>query len=420
MEKMKVIVFEIYPKLGKTLVDLLKSIPFVECIENSINNTVEAFRLIHSEQPDVVFLGNDFPGMAGYQFTQTIRKEAAPTQVIMIAEVASTEMVRQAMRSGACDFISYRKLTTEELTLALEQAKQLANEERKTTGAHFERIEPAIHPAPQPTEEHRSKVVSVYSPKGGAGVSTITANLACILAAENLRVLVIDGDFLFGDMEILLNQRGNNSIKDLTRFTYNLEDDVIKSVIIQGNVDLLAAPSKAEEAAEITGPIFEVILQGLAKLGYDYILINTNSYLSDPTLVALDKSDTILLIGNQEIACVRSLSKFLSLAMTIGVHPENILLVMNKYENNSALSEDMITKRLEMKISHKVPQDYDTVIRANNLGIPFVNGNKELPVSQSIVGLARLLKKENKTEISGIGRIFQNVKKSLSRKPKGK
>ena len=418
MEMIKVIVFEINPKLAKNLLDKLKPIPFVEVLENSVNNTEEALKLILSLKPDVVILGNDFPGMTGYFFTQVIRKDASPTQVIMTAEVVSTEMVRQAMRSGACDYVSYKKLTTEELTLALEHAGQQAIEEKRLKAAPVEKKEPAATQIQKSAERQPAILISVYSPKGGAGVSTITANLACALAADTLKVLVIDGDFLFGDMEVLLNQRSNNSIKDLARFTDSLEEDVIKSVINQGKVDLLAAPSKAEEAAEITGPVFEKILHSLSRLEYDYLLLNTSSYLSDSSIVALDKSDTIILVGNQEISCVRSLSKFLNLLETIRVHPDRLMLVMNKFENNSILTIDKLTKRLEMTISHTIPLDHETVIHANNLGIPFVVGNEELPISKSIFELARLLTKENKKKLTGITKLFQNMKKSLGRKKK--
>ena len=407
MEKVKIIVFEINQKLVNNLKEKLKTIPFVEYLENNINNTEEALELVLSHKPDVVILGNDFPGMGGFFFTQIIRKEASPTQVIMIAEVVSTEMIRQAMRSGACDYFSYTKLSIEELTLALEHAGQQAIEEMRIKAAAGEIKEPAPTQLKKSTKNESAKIISVCSPKGGAGVSTITVNLACVLAVDNLKVLVIDGDILFGDMEILLNQRSNNSIKDLANFADSLDEDVIKNVINHGKVDLLAAPSRAEEAAEITGPIFEKILQSLSMLEYDYLLINTGSGVSDSSIVALDKSDTIILVANQEISSVRSMSKFLNLFETIRVHPDKLILVLNKFDNNSALTIDKISKSLEMTISHTIPLDYETVIHANNLGIPFVIENEELPISRSIFELARLLTKEDKIKLKGIAKLFK-------------
>ena len=207
MEKMKVIVFEIFPKIDKILNGLLRSISNVDLIENSVNNTEEALDLIMSQKPDIVLLGNDFPGEDGNYFTQIIRKNASPTQVIIIAEVVSAEAVRQAMRAGACDFISYKNLTVEELSLALERAAQLIMEERDLRGsASEEKTETVTQTVTKSKTGEPAKIIALYSPKGGSGVSTITANLSLVLTNLGYRVLVLDGDFLFGDMGVLLNQ----------------------------------------------------------------------------------------------------------------------------------------------------------------------------------------------------------------------
>lgn len=414
MEKIKVIVFEIFPKFGKTLIELLKSIPFVEFVENDVNNTEEALELVYSQKPDVIILGNDFPGIDGYYFTQIIRQEAAPTQIIMIAEMASAESVRQAMRAGACDFISYKKLSVEEVTLALEHAGKLAHEERKSKLAPKERTEPAPQKQIKPAEKRPAKTIAVYSPKGGVGVSTITANLACVLSSNDHKVLVVDADFLFGDMEVLLNQRSNNSIADLVRYKDNLDEDVIKIVITHGKVDLIAAPSTAEESVEITGPVFEKIFSALSNLDYDYVLINTGSYLSDSTIMALDKAETLILVGTQEISSIRALHMFLNLIGTLRIHPEKLLLVINRFENNAILTKDRLKKRLEMDVSHIIPQDYGTVLLANNLGVPFVTDKNKLPISQSIVELANIIKKGNVNKFPNIAKAFEKAKKSLT------
>jgi len=39
------------------------------------------------------------------------------------------------------------------------------------------------------------RILTVYAPKGGVGKTTISSNIACILALMGLRVLVIDLDF---------------------------------------------------------------------------------------------------------------------------------------------------------------------------------------------------------------------------------
>ncbi len=411
MEKITVIVFEIFPKVDKLLAGLLRSISNIELIENNVNNTEEALDLIMSKKPDVILLGNDFPGEDGNYFTQIIRKNASPTQVIILAEVASAEAVRQAMRAGACDFISYKNLTVEELSLALERAGQLVAEERNIRGTSPElKPEPVTPSTTKSKTGEPAKIFALYSPKGGSGVSTITANLALVLANEGYKVLVLDGDFLFGDMGVLLNQPSNHSIIDLARFEGNVDDEIVKDVITTGKVDLLAAPPSVEKSLEVTGPVCERVLDTLSKLDYDILLVNTSSNLSDPTMVILEKAETVILVVTQEITSVRALRLFMDLMRSLSIDSGKFEVVVNRFDKNSILTLAKLNKNLEIKISNTIPLDTPTVLLANNLGVPFVIDQKNLQISKSVSTLANfLLTRETKINASGISGTIKKV-----------
>jgi pilus assembly protein CpaE len=411
MEKIKVIVFEIYPMIEKTVRELLKSIPGIEIVDHNVNNTEEALELILVQRPDVVFLGNDFPGIDGYFFTKTIRQQAPLTQVIMFAEVASADSVRQAMRSGACDFISQKNLTVEELSPVLEHAVQLVDEEKRIKTTTEKEKKSAIILSDDFQTKKRSRIITVYSPKGGAGVSTITVNLAWSLTSTGNKVLIVDGDFLFGDMGVLLNQLSNHSIKDLVRVKGELEIEIIKEVINHGEVDLLAAPSDVESSIEITGPTFENIVKKVSQLDYDFILINTTSHLTDSTIVALESAEIILLIGTQEIATIRALRTFLDLMGALSIPHEKLALVINRFQNDSVLAAEKFNEFLKLDVFHAIPLDFGTVVLANNVGIPFVIEHKDLPISREIESLAIKItkgKKQNKAS------FISNLRKNLS------
>jgi pilus assembly protein CpaE len=420
MEKMKVIVFEILPKVGKNLHKLLKSIPFVDLIENDVNNTEEALELIKSTQPDIIILGNDFPGIDGYYFTSMIRKESAPTQVIMIAEAFSAESVRQAMRAGACDYIGHQNLTVEELSSALEHAGRLVEEESRTKSAAKEKKETIAHTRVKSLPKKPTRIITVYSPKGGVGVSTITANLAWSLASNSFKVLIVDGNFLFGDMGVLLNQQSNHSIIDLVRFEGELDLEVIKDVINHGEVDLLAAPPNADKFIEINGPTFEKILKELSVLDYDFMLINTSSQLSDPIIGALELAEEVILVGTQEISSVRAISLFLELLGPLSITREKILMVINRFEKRSILTLEKLKEYIKLDNFQSIPLDYDTALQANNLGIPFVVAHKNLPISNAVENLASLLIKgkrqalKRQKEPKGISHLLQNLRSRIS------
>ena len=55
------------------------------------------------------------------------------------------------------------------------------------------------------------KIITVYSPKGGAGCTTVAVNLAMILHNEETPVILVDGNLQFGDVSVFLNEQGKNS-----------------------------------------------------------------------------------------------------------------------------------------------------------------------------------------------------------------
>ncbi len=417
MDRLKVILLVSLPTIEATFNELFKAIPLVDLIEHDVNNTHNALGLIYAQQPDIIILENDFPGIDPNSFTQQIRKEFPSIQVIIIAEVASVESVRLAMRAGACDFISHKNLTAEELSKTLEHARQLIDEERSVQISDAKISESATQKPAIPLSVKQTRVVAIYGPRGGAGTSTITANLAWALSSRNLKVLVVDGDFLYGDMGVLLNQQSNHSIIDLVRFSGELEEDVIQDIINHGKVDLLAAPTNVDKFAEINGPDFGKILKKLAQLNYDYLLINTSSHLSDPIIFALEFAESIIVVGTQEISSLRATRLFLDLMEMLLIAREKLVVVINRFEKDSILTLSKYQEFLKINISQTIPYDHETVLLANNLGIPFIEDHKNKPVGRAIDYLTNMLVKgESFNDPGGVKKVLNNIKSKISKK----
>jgi pilus assembly protein CpaE len=384
MENIRVLLLAIFPRVEQRIRTLLNSIPTVELISGDINNAEAALEVVFTEKPDIILLENDFPGMDGAYLTQLIRKELPATQIIVLSEISSAEAVRQAMRAGACEYLSYKTVSLEELSAAIDHAYSLYKQERLKRKMSSD----DGHAIAKKGKRQRARIVTFYSPKGGTGVSTIIVNLAHTLQKGGKKVLIIDGDLQYGDIALLNKELVTRTIADIADKSNALDDDIFKNVLIFTRPDILPAPSQPDQAVRITGPAFEKIINHVAMMEYDIILINTSSYITDPCFIALELADVIYLVVIQDISSVRATRSFLNLTHEIDIGRNKIQLILNRFDEDSSVTPTRISDILGLKISLTLPQDVSTATRAGNLGIPFVTEYGNLPISKSISTLA--------------------------------
>jgi len=93
----------------------------------------------------------------------------------------------------------------------------------------------------------KGKIITVYSPKGGAGCTTLAVNLALTLNNGDTRVALIDGNFQFGDVAVFINEQGKNTVLDLASRAEELDPEIVEEVMVKhaaSGLHILAAPSK--------------------------------------------------------------------------------------------------------------------------------------------------------------------------------
>jgi pilus assembly protein CpaE len=122
---------------------------------------------------------------------------------------------------------------------------------------------------------------------------------------------------------------------------------------------------------------------------YDYIIVDTTSYLSDVVLTALNHADVLVLVTSQDIPSIKNLSMFLSLADVSGISRDQILLIMNRYDKRIGITPERIGENLKQEVVLNIAQDERLVITGSiNKGVPLVIENKNHPLSRGVVELA--------------------------------
>ncbi len=389
-EKFRVLIVD---DIAETRENVRKLLQFETDIEvvGAARSGREAIQLSEELEPDVVLMDINMPDMDGIAATEAIRRKRPFIQVVILSVQGDQNYMRRAMLAGARDFLTKPPMG-DDLISAIRRAGEMAHQERVKSvqpGA------PAAVSGGMPaalgiSPAMRGKVITVYSPKGGVGATTVAVNLALVLHNEETKAVVVDGNLQYGDVAIFINEQGKNTILDLAPRVDELDAEIVSEVMVkhsQSGLHVLAAPSRPEQAENINGNQFQKIIEYLRGL-YAYVIVDTVSVLDDITLAALDSSDIILLLVSQDIPAIKNVRLFLDLIASLGIEKKHIVFAMNHYDKRIGITPEKVGENLKVDVVAAIPLDYKTVIPAVNRGVPFVLDGKSRPASKGIFILA--------------------------------
>jgi len=356
----------------------------------------EGIQLSQELDPDVILMDINMPDIDGITATESIHQKSPHIQVVILSVQGDQNYMRRAMLAGARDFLTKPPMG-DELISAVRRAGEMSRLERsKSSQTHITPIGPGGRTGSPASMLGlaEGKIVTVYSPKGGTGCTTLAVNLALALHNEDTRVVLVDGNLQFGDVAIFFNEQGKNTIIDLAPRVDELDPDVVEEIMIKhepSGIHILAAPQRPEMAEKVSADQFVKVLNYLRRM-YAYVVVDTTTILTDITLSAIDASDTIVLITTQDIPAIKNARLFLDLLQTMGIDRERIVLTMNRFDKRIAITPERIAENLKQEVKAVIPLDERVVIPAVNRGVPFMVDNKSQPVAKGVFGLAEAVR----------------------------
>ncbi len=371
-------------------------------IVGAARNGQEGIELAKELQPDVILMDINMPDMDGITATETIRAEVPYSQIVILTVQDDPNYMRRAMLAGARDFLT-KPPSVDEMIGAIRRAGELAHGERSKAKTVYP-VKPGNGSTPAGMLKD-GKIISVFSPKGGVGTTTLAVNLAVALQREETPVVLVDGDMEFGDVTVFLNQKAMNSIVDLAPRADELDYDVIEEVTMlhqESGIKFLAAPSRPEFAESVTGDQFAQVLDFLRNF-FSYVIVDCSSSLTDVTLATIDTSDLIILMTTQEIPAIKDSRLFLDLLQRLKINRDRLLFVMNKYDKRIGIKPEKISENFKQELKVVIPFEEKVVLPSINRGVPFMLGVKSKSITRSYLSLTEIVRKrltEDKEKIA--------------------
>jgi septum site-determining protein MinD len=237
------------------------------------------------------------------------------------------------------------------------------------------------------------KIISIHSFRGGTGKSNTAANVATLLAKDDLCVGIVDTDLqspgihsLFRvDQETLpyaLNDYlwGNCEIKQTAHdVTANLESE------IPGRIYLVPASVKANDIARVMRDGYDASLLNegfrtlMKELSLDVLILDTHPGLNEETLLSIAMSNSLAIVMRPDNQDYEGTSVTVAVARKLDV--PHMVIVVNK--TPSAFDPDEVRERVEntygCKVAAVLPHSDELMVLSS--GGVFAIGYPDHPVT---------------------------------------
>jgi pilus assembly protein CpaE len=391
MTEMKTLRILLVDDSAETREYLRKLLQFESHIEvvGVAGNGRDAVNLALEVKPDLILMDINMPVMDGISAAEIIFREMPSVRVVMMSVQSEMGYLRRAMQVGAREFL-IKPFTHDELLNILGQVSSLEPTPAETGYARpgVEMVAPAVK------KVKRGSLVAVFSPRGGAGSSTVALNLAIALQGQRkAAVILIDGNFRFGALDTLLNLQVKRSIADILPSLGDAEPEVLHSATLPHTtgIRLLAAPLRPEEADLVSAEKVRELVT-LAQQCYDYVVVDLGSNLDDRALCFLDTADCTVVLLVPDIPAVKNTRLFIEVAQGLGYDLEKILLVLNRANPRGGINAAAIQRHLKLPIVATIPDSPRVAHTAINRGVPLIlyerEVNREMPVARQLLALA--------------------------------
>lgn len=293
---------------------------------------------VSQHKPDLVVLDVMMPGMDGFEVCQKIKNAPETSQIPVIFLTASEvkEYKTKAFAVGADDYLT-KPFLAEEL-LAHISAVLKRNERVKTGLLH----------------NNSGRVVSLFSPKGGVGTTTLAIQLSeAIIMHESRPVVLIDLNLPIGGVAQMLNLHTQRSILDLLKApTEQLSVPFIRQFTQRHRADLLVVPAPASFVGSGSKDMvrkLEILLDKLVDAGYQ-VLLDLGSHLNEITRMAMRQSDIVFVVTSGQPVANKLCETFLRDAPELGLEARRLLPVVN--ETHGRIQEISLTRLPVARIPH--------------------------------------------------------------------
>ncbi len=212
------------------------------------------------------------------------------------------------------------------------------------------------------TKPSNTKFVAITSGKGGVGKSTVSANMANILAKNGYKVALFDADIGLANLDVILNVRINKNILHVLKGECPLSEIIVP---VSKNLILIPGESGDEILKYSDQFIFERFFDETAMLDdLDFVIVDTGAGIGGHIQLFLEAADEVIVVTVPDPAAITDAYATIKVTSKI---KNNLHLILNmvRNEKEAKLIFEKIQKvamsnigdDLELNLIGKLPED---------------------------------------------------------------
>lgn len=370
MQKLSVYLVEKEQTQIQLLKMYLAELDYVEIIGEN-DELSNSYADILKTLPDIIVADISENFDKKYEIIESLIVKHPSVKIIATAQDYSTDTIIKAMRAGIREFLP-KPIIKDNLLKSIAKFKtQILDKNNES--------------------ETNSKVITVFSNKGGVGKTSTAVNLALELTnITKEKVALVDLNMHLGDITTFLDINPSFNISYLINKIKGANEEFLISTLEQYNnteMYVLADPPYMDEAKKIQpNEVRELI--NVLRTTFPYIVIDTNSTFDAITVTALDNTDLILLISAINVPAIRNCQRCLDAFDRLGYEEEKTKVIVNRYMENDTISIEDVEKALDKPIFWRIPNNYYTITTAISKGKPVSVINHDSNIAKSYRELA--------------------------------
>lgn len=367
---------------------------YAEAKMGNISDVLEFLKTSRSPKVLIVDVSNSELPLGDIE---KVKEFSAPNiSIIVIGSRNEVGLFRDLKASGVVDYI-VKPLSNALLKRALEEANGVKNEITK-----------------------EGKLIHVMSATGGAGATTVVANVGWLLANRRFkRTLVMDLDFLYGTTNLLLDVKSENAYLDILESPDKIDDYFTETILRKCTQRLyyLGGLCDLVRGIQVDINAFDALMTTLKKQ-FNYILVDAQRDVSEINKVSMKKAECFVIMVEMTMASAQNAARLLEF-LSVEHSGKKIIIIDNKsgLSSSGAITKESFEEVIGRKIDYVMPLDETITLAAANIGQPLVVSEGPLTEVLNEIADDILGKNENQAIAQAIsereGISFEKIKNNV-------